>query len=286
MSTDGRPTSRELLKKLTSLRQTKAELERDYAQLKQLEQHHKAQLSKVRALEERASRQLVDELELFHDEPNTQYQTDTKVKHAMKRINRAKFCPGEEKFSLRPCRLTAPGEVDGQGATLSAPGIHAQALRLIAQRWKSTGYRPNARSTVLDVGSGSGYLALALSNLMGNVGTVVGIEYIPDLARWSEQQVNSERPDLLESQHIVLKHGDGWKGDPSYAPYAAIHVGAAAKTIPQALINQLAPNGRMVIPVGEQGSTQRYLVIDKDANGIVQKPKDMGGVMFVPLVEQ
>lgn len=80
-----------------------------------------------------------------------------------------------------------------------------------------------------------------------------------------------------------MRLGDGWKGDPGKT-YDAIHVGAAAETVPDALVEALKPNGRMVIPVGKPGWGQQLMLLTKDADGKVET-KPLFGVAYVPLVK-
>jgi len=89
---------------------------------------------------------------------------------------------------------------------------------------------------------------------------------------------------LLESGKLVLKEGDGRKGLKEFAPYEAIHVGAAAEEIPKELVDQLANGGRMVIPVGKFGQ-QDFLLVDKDMQGNLHKKKTLG-VCYIPLTDR
>jgi len=95
--------------------------------------------------------------------------------------------------------------------------------------------------------------------------------------------VNNDDPELLKSGKIELKVGDGWKGDPENAPFDVIHVGAAAASLPQSLVDQLKNGGRMIIPVGT--FDQSLMQIDKDENGKVHM-KELMGVRYVPLVQK
>lgn len=187
----------------------------------------------------------------------------------MNSIPRGIFCPTPT-YEDRPCFLL-------EGATLSAPSIHAWALDLFADRL------PSSRSKLyaLDVGSGSGYMSVALSRLLGRrKHRVIGIEYQAALVPWSQRRVA-----FLKEKHVEIRHGDGWKGDPAHQ-YAFIYVGAAPETVPNALLEQLAPGGRMIIPVGSPVEGQRLMVIDKSADGASFETRDIGGVRFVPLVQQ
>lgn len=224
------------------------------------------------------------------EELQTDLLLDLHIRHpqvveAMLNMNRGNFCPRPDKkskFSDRPCPLDYD-DIDAKGATLSAPHIHSMSLDLIQDRWDEINYIPDETTRILDAGSGSGYMALALSNLTKNKARVIGIELVPDLVRWSLSVIDKERPDLLEDGKIIIKQGDAWKGDEKNGPYIAIYVGAAAATVPKALIHQLALGGRMVIPVGGKGGKQFLRVIDKDEDGNVTE-ETVSAVSFVPLI--
>ena len=89
---------------------------------------------------------------------------------------------------------------------------------------------------------------------------------------------------MLDSGLATVFAGDGWKGAPHFAPFNIIHVGAGAASMPQALVDQLAPGGKMVIPVGPQGLGQDYILVEKDLRGQV-KQRNLMGVNYVPLVK-
>ena len=115
-------------------------------------------------------------------------------------------------------------------------------------------------------------------------GTVVGIDYIPELVDFSIQNVQGDvdHKSLLASPHFKLVRGDGWKGYPDHAPYHAIHVGAAAAEIPKALEDQLAPGGKMVIPVGTENQT--FFEVTRSLDGKITR-EGLFGVRYVPLVK-
>ncbi|MEO8430504.1 MAG: protein-L-isoaspartate(D-aspartate) O-methyltransferase [Acidobacteriota bacterium] len=129
---------------------------------------------------------------------------------------------------------------------------------------------PNER--VLEIGTGSGYQSAVLGKVAGKV---YSIEIIPELARES-----SERLKRLGYANVTVKEGDGYRGWPEEAPFDAIIVTAAPERIPQPLLDQLATNGRMVIPVG--GFFQELKVFTKDAGGKLTE-KDIIPVRFVPM---
>lgn len=143
-------------------------------------------------------------------------------------------------------------------------------------------------SKVLDVGSGSGYTCAIFHHLIheddndtSQKGKVIGIDHIPELVDWS---VGNLRRDglgsFIENGHVIVQAADGRKGNANEGPYNAIHVGAAAPTMPRPLVEQLASPGRMFIPVGTYN--QQIIQVDKDENGNVTE-KPLFGVRYVPL---
>lgn len=138
----------------------------------------------------------------------------------------------------------------------------------------------------LDVGAGSGYLVACIAHMVGDTGHVIGIEYIPELAKHAKQRLKTDPNEaiqkMVKENRIQVFEGDGWQGFEKEAPYAAIHVGAAAESIPENLIKQLDKNGRLVIPVGDNWE-QTIMIVEKDDNGNISKHSDMG-VSYVPLV--
>ena len=166
----------------------------------------------------------------------------------------------------------------GYNVTISAPHMHAYCLELLKDHLKIGG-------KALDVGFGSGYLTVAMSKMMDDKGTAVGIEHIQQLCDFANQNISKHHKDLLDSKKVILVHGDGRKGCAQYGPYDCIHVGAAAAQLPQALVDQLAKGGRLVIPVGEQGGAQYINIIDKDSNGKISIRKTLG-VSYVPLTSE
>jgi len=165
----------------------------------------------------------------------------------------------------------------GHNATISAPHMHAYAAEHLLPY-----LHPGAK--VLDVGSGSGYLVAVLHHLVSPAGKVVGIDHIKELVDSSKRNLQKDGlGKAMDEGNVVLVTGDGRKGWEEAAPYDAIHVGAAAPTVPQALIDQLASPGRMFIPVGEE--MQYIEQIDKDAQGNVSRKRVMG-VRYVPLTDR
>ncbi|CAD5118774.1 DgyrCDS7452 [Dimorphilus gyrociliatus] len=187
-------------------------------------------------------------------------------------VDRANFCKNKP-------YVDSPQGI-GYAVTISAPHMHAHALELLSEHLQE-GKR------ALDVGSGSGYLTACMAKLVGSTGKAVGIEHIDELVSLSKQNLNRspETQEMLDNGQAVFVVGDGRQGYPQYGPYNAIHVGAAAPTIPQALIEQLAPGGRLILPVGPEGHDQELIQVDKDMQGQIKKTKLMG-VIYVPLTDK
>lgn len=121
--------------------------------------------------------------------------------------------------------------------------------------------------------------------MVGETGCTVGIEHIQELTSTSLKNIRKDQPGLLESERVVITTGDGRKGYPEKAPYDAIHVGAAADGVPEALHQQLKTGGRMIVPVGPEGGAQYLEQHDKDKDGKITVKRLMG-VRYVPLTSK
>eukprot|EP00741_Cyanophora_paradoxa_P017190 tig00020960_g16602.t1 len=191
-----------------------------------------------------------------------------KVEDVLRRVDRGAYVKHRhEAYEDRPSGI-------GHDVTISAPHMHAYALEALEGH-----LRPNSRA--LDVGSGSGFLTVCMA-LMG-AARVIGIECIPELVNSSTAAVRRDHPELLDKGRIRFVHGNGYNGFPEEGPYDAIHVGAAAHDgLPAALVEQLAPGGRMIIPVGSSITGQSLVQVDKSHDGRITET-DLMGVMYVPL---
>ncbi len=159
----------------------------------------------------------------------------------------------------------------GHGQTISQPYIVAhmtEALALPAWLVAHGGERPK----VLDVGTGSGYQAAVLAEMGARV---ISIELDTALAEDARQRLESLGYDI----DVIV--GDGSRGAPGEAPFAAIVVGAAAPEIPQPLVEQLLPDGRLVIPVGPRWQ-QEIVIVRPTAEGFSRE--SMEPAVFVPLL--
>jgi protein-L-isoaspartate(D-aspartate) O-methyltransferase len=158
----------------------------------------------------------------------------------------------------------------GQGQTISQPYI----VGLMTQALIENGNTPRRPDKVLEVGTGCGYQTAVLAALVGQVFT---IERIAGLLRQAKQRLAS-----LGIANVRFRHGDGFEGWPGQAPFDGILVTAAPGEVPQTLLDQLAPGGRLVIPVGPPGN-QELVRIERTDTGFARQ--HLCWVAFVPLLE-
>jgi protein-L-isoaspartate(D-aspartate) O-methyltransferase len=180
---------------------------------------------------------------------------------AMERVPRHEFVPEAYRrlaYADQPLPI-------GHRQTISQPYIVAFMTQAID---------PQPRQRVLEIGTGSGYQAAVLAELVGDVYT---IELIPDLAKQAAARLKK-----LGYRNIHAKTGDGYQGWPEKAPFDAIVVSCGAQHVPEPLFKQLKRGGKMVIPVGEAGKGQWLRIITKREDG-TQLSRDLIPVQFVPL---
>ena len=187
------------------------------------------------------------------------------VAEAMLKVPREEFVPEElrsQAYEDRPLPI-------GRGQTISAP-------HMVAYMIEAAGVKRGDK--VLEVGTGSGYNAAVLAEIVGPDGIVYTIERIRELAERAKERLDK----LGYGDRVRVFVGDGSKGLPQYAPFDKIIVTAAAKEVPRELVEQLKPGGVMVIPVEGLGG-QELLRITKDKRGRVFVERLLP-VMFVPLL--
>ena len=153
----------------------------------------------------------------------------------------------------------------GQGQTISQPYIVAKMSELLLDDKRKP-------KSILEIGTGSGYQTSILAQLTDKV---FSVERIKSLQFQAKRCLRA-----MDLHNISMKHGDGWQGWASKAPFDAIIVTAGATSVPQALLDQLVDGGRLVIPVGEQ--TQILKIITR--NGDNYNEQQVEAVRFVPLV--
>ena len=187
--------------------------------------------------------------------------TDERVLEAMRTVPRHLFVPEHERdhaYGDYPLPI-------GFGQTISQPYIVALMTELLE-------LKPGDK--VLEVGTGSGYQAAVLASIPDV--EVYSIEIIPELAQTAEERLRQL------GYRVHCKQGDGYYGWEEHAPFDAIIVTAAPDHVPPPLVDQLAPGGRMVIPIGPPGGYQTLWKFVKEPDGEL-KAYNMGGVAFVPL---
>ena len=188
-------------------------------------------------------------------------QFSVRVMDAMRRVARHRFVPAAleaEAYANRPLPI-------GGGQTISQPYIVALSTDLLD-------LAPTHR--VLEIGTGSGYQAAVLAELVAQVLT---IEIVEPLGREAAARLAE-----LGYRNVEVRIGDGYRGWPERAPFDRILVTAAAPEVPAPLVEQLARGGRMVIPVGSSWFSQRLLLVEKRADGEIVR-RNVLAVRFVPL---
>lgn len=186
--------------------------------------------------------------------------TDLAVLHAFDTVPRHLFVP-------EAVRHRAYEDVAlplGHGQTISRAGVHALHLQLAALE---------GAERVLEIGTGSGFQTALLSQLAAEV---YSMEVVPEIAARAADTLA-----LFCAPNVTLRIGDGSKGWPEHAPYDRILVGAAAPQVPDALLDQLSPTGRMLIPIGDGGGQHLALVIGIEGSFEITRVEESH---FVPLV--
>jgi protein-L-isoaspartate(D-aspartate) O-methyltransferase len=188
---------------------------------------------------------------------------DPRVLEALRRAPREAFLAdgwGASAYANRPLPI-------GFGQTISQPYIVALMTDMLA-------LEPGEK--VLEIGTGSGWQAAVLAALGARV---FSVEVIPELSARAAKALAAQG-----FGEVRLRVGDGWQGWPEEAPFDAIMVTAAAPSLPEALVAQLKPGGRMAIPLGPEGGPQLLALVRKAADGTVTR-EDVLPVAFVPLVK-
>ena len=188
--------------------------------------------------------------------------TDPAILDAFRDVAREEFVDEEHRrfaYDDNPLPIEA-------GQTISQPYIVALMI-------EAAGIRPG--DAVLEVGAGSGYAAAVISRIAKRV---VSIERHGELA-----QIARERMTRLGYGNVRILQGDGTRGCPDEAPFDAILAAASGSHVPKPLLDQLAPGGRLVMPVGDPGWVQELVKVTKRPNGSTSQ-ENLGGVRFVPLI--
>ena len=216
-------------------------------------------LSEQIADEEIANQDFAKQRRNLIDELRSQGITSSTVLDAMLKVPRHKFVPAAQRhlaYQNRPLSI-------GHDQTISQPFI-------VGYMTEAASIAPGEK--VLEIGTGSGYQAAVLAELAKEIYT---IEIIPELAEGARSVLRE-----LGYKNVQVKTGNGYEGWPEHAPFDAIVVTAAPDEVPQALVNQLALKGKMVIPVGT--TFQEMVIITRDESGVVERRTIP--VRFVPMV--
>jgi protein-L-isoaspartate(D-aspartate) O-methyltransferase len=188
--------------------------------------------------------------------------TDSLTLAAMRAVPRHEFVPEDQRawaYADTPLPI-------GHRQTISQPAVVAFMTQAI---------RPRPGLRVLEVGTGSGYQAAVLAETGARVWTIEIFRALADAAR--------ARLKRLGYHDVHVRHGDGYAGWPEAAPFDAVVVTAGADSIPPPLLDQLAPGGRLVMPVGDPWADQRLVLVEKDASGRIAS-RNLLPVRFVPLL--
>jgi protein-L-isoaspartate(D-aspartate) O-methyltransferase len=186
---------------------------------------------------------------------------DQRVVAAMRQVRRHLFVPPAER---ERAYVDAPVPI-GAGQTISQPYIVALMTELV---------RPHPGDRALEIGTGSGYQAAVLSRLVAHVYT---IELEETLGQRAATALREQKYD-----NVTTRIGDGYVGWSEHAPFDIVIVTAAPEQVPQPLIDQLKPGGRLIVPVGPRFTVQTLQLIEKDASGAIHS-RNVTPVMFVPL---
>ena len=154
----------------------------------------------------------------------------------------------------------------GLGQTISQPFVVAKMTEALLEDFDG--------EKVLEIGTGCGYQTAVLAPLVKEIYTV---ERIPELLKKAKQRLRQ-----LDIYNVRFRQGDGWEGWPKYGPYDGIIVAAAAPELPEKLLEQLTPGGRLIMPVGPPGAQELTMVVRRDDH---YERMSLGGVSFVPLVK-
>ncbi len=198
---------------------------------------------------------------------NQGYINTEKVKEAMLKVPREEFMPAENSSYAY---LDRPFSI-GNGQTISAPHMVA----IIAEKLELTD-----GMNILEIGTGLGYNAAVVAEVVGKKGHVYTIERIPSLVKKSRENLKKTG----YSDRVTVIEGDGTIGYPNKAPYDRIYGTASAPKIPEPLKEQLKTGGKLIIPMGSD--YYQELVSVMRITDDEYQTRNLGGVVFVPMIEK
>jgi len=222
-------------------------------------------MSKLHGDKNKFQKRLLERQKLVKNLLSFGYIKSDSVKMAMERVPREEFLPIEQKpyaYIDRPLPI-------GEGQTISAPHMVAIICEILSL---------NDEMKVLEVGTGFGYNAAVVAEILGENGQLYSIERVEGLFKIAKENLKRTG---YENVKVVL--GDGSLGIPEAAPFDRIYLTAAAPNIPKTLKNQLAIGGKILAPIGQIDQFQELILMEKISEGEF-KTSNLGGVAFVPLI--
>lgn len=214
-----------------------------------------------------------DQVDLIRRVMETGIDISAKVQKVLETTDRKFFMPSEcQPYVDSPQRI-------GYNTSISAPHMHAYTLN-----WLEKYLIPG--STILDIGCGSGYLTVCLAKMIGK-GRVFGIDHIEDIINQAMENISKSYPEIIEGREVRLQMicKDGRNGLSEYAPFDIIHIGAATSEIPRCLLEQLAPGGVILAPLGPMSSFQKITLCEKLTDGTIHY-SNLLNVNYAPLTDR
>lgn len=209
-------------------------------------------------------------MSLVNDLINRKYLKTEVIIRAFRKIKRDSFVLPKD---IGVSEVDKPLSI-GFGQTISQPSTVAFMLELLS---------PQKNDRILDMGSGSGWTAALLSEIVGENGAVFGLEIVDELVEFASS--NIEKFNFIEKGITKIYKRDGYCGLPEFAPFDKIIISASVEEIPKKLLGQLKIGGRMILPIGKPFETQEImLIVKRNKNKFIQKRYP--GFIFVPLIKK
>ena len=188
--------------------------------------------------------------------------SDESVLNVLSSIDRIEFVSDDQianAYNDSPLKI-------GWNTTISAPHMHTFTLNYIknfADKFKEI--------KCIDIGTGSGFMTLALSKILGPKSITIGLDHMIEVLDFTKKNISKSHKQYIDSGRIRFVCKDGFDGYKDEAPYHFIHVGAGCKEVPQELINQLEVGGWIWIPIGPKQGSKKIMVVSKEEDGSIKK---------------